>query len=92
MRPVRWRLRTTTSAAKVERLKAHGAAHVIDVATEDYGARIKEITGGRGADIVFDAVGGPGMNVDRRRAPRRRERPSFSMDCSTPVRWIASRR
>jgi NADPH:quinone reductase-like Zn-dependent oxidoreductase len=54
---------TTTSADKVDRLKAHGAAHVIDVKTEDYGARIKDITEGRGVDIVFDAVGGPAMNA-----------------------------
>jgi NADPH:quinone reductase-like Zn-dependent oxidoreductase len=54
---------TTTSAGKVERLKTHGAAHVIDVKTEDYGARIKDTTSGRGVDIVFDAVGGPGMNA-----------------------------
>lgn len=53
---------TTTSAGKVARLKEHGAAHVIDVKTEDYAARIKEITGGRGVDIVFDAVAGPSTN------------------------------
>ena len=59
---------TTTSANKVNRLKAHGAAHVIDVKAEDYVARIKEITDGRGVDMVFDAVGGPGMNAHMRAA------------------------
>jgi len=53
---------TTTSAEKVARLKEHGAAHVINVRVEDYGARIKEITAGRGVNVVFDAVAGPDMN------------------------------
>lgn len=59
---------TTTSANKVHRLKAQGAAHVIDMKKDEYGARIKEITGGHGADIIFDAVGGPGMNAHVRAA------------------------
>ena len=36
----------------------HGAAAVIDTASEDVRARIKELTEGRGADLVFDPVGG----------------------------------
>jgi NADPH:quinone reductase len=35
-----------------------GAAAAIDTATEDVRARIKELTEGRGADVVFDPVGG----------------------------------
>ncbi|MEJ2159242.1 MAG: zinc-dependent alcohol dehydrogenase family protein [Chromatiales bacterium] len=50
---------TTTSAAKVEPLRALGASHVIDVTDGDYLPRIREISSGRGADIVFDPVGGP---------------------------------
>jgi len=53
---------TTTSAGKVARLKEHGATHVIDVKADDYPARIKEITAGKGVPVVFDAVGGPGTN------------------------------
>jgi NADPH2:quinone reductase len=37
---------------------AHGAMAVIDTASEDVRARIKELTGGRGADVIFDPIGG----------------------------------
>ncbi|MFN3824191.1 MAG: quinone oxidoreductase family protein [Pseudorhodobacter sp.] len=35
----------------------HGAAHVINYRTEDFAARVREITGGKGVDVVMDAVG-----------------------------------
>ena len=35
----------------------HGAAHCINYKTEDFAARVKEITGGKGVDVVMDAVG-----------------------------------
>jgi len=35
----------------------HGAEHVINYRTEDFVARVKEITGGRGVDVVMDSVG-----------------------------------
>ncbi len=38
--------------------EAHGADHLIDSRREDIRARVKELTGGRGADVVFDPVGG----------------------------------
>jgi NADPH:quinone reductase-like Zn-dependent oxidoreductase len=50
---------TTTSADKAERLRDAGANHVIDVTNDDYLGRMHEISGGHGADIVFDPVGGP---------------------------------
>jgi NADPH2:quinone reductase len=53
---------TTTSARKLARLMEHGAAHVVDMKADDYPARIKEITAGKGVHLVFDAVGGPGIN------------------------------
>lgn len=40
-------------------LLAAGARHVIVTETEDLAGRISEITGGRGARIVFDPVAGP---------------------------------
>jgi NADPH2:quinone reductase len=38
--------------------REHGAAAVIDTASEDVRARIKELTDGRGADVIFDPIGG----------------------------------
>lgn len=35
-----------------------GADHLIDYANDDFRARLGEITDGRGADVVFDPVGG----------------------------------
>jgi NADPH2:quinone reductase len=37
--------------------RAHGASHVINYTTEDFTARVREITGGRGVDVVMDSVG-----------------------------------
>jgi NADPH2:quinone reductase len=36
----------------------HGAEAVIDTSGEDLRARIKELTEGRGADVIFDPIGG----------------------------------
>lgn len=38
--------------------EAHGADHLIDTRREDIRERVKALTGGRGADVVFDPVGG----------------------------------
>jgi NADPH2:quinone reductase len=38
--------------------RAHGADHLIDSSQEDVRTRIKEYTDGRGADVVYDPVGG----------------------------------
>lgn len=38
--------------------KAAGADHLIDYLCEDIRARVKELTGGAGADVIFDPVGG----------------------------------
>ncbi len=49
---------TGTSAARLEPLRALGADHVIDLATQDMRERVKALTDGRGADVIFDPVGG----------------------------------
>jgi NADPH2:quinone reductase len=36
---------------------AHGAAEAINYRTADWPARVRELTGGRGVDVVMDAVG-----------------------------------
>ncbi len=48
---------TAGSAEKVAMAKANGYAHVIDYRAEDFAARVKAITGGRGCDVVYDSVG-----------------------------------
>ena len=54
---------TTRTAAKKEELLALGADHVIVTDDEDLVARVKSITNGAGARIVFDAVGGDFINT-----------------------------
>ena len=53
---------TVIAAASTEEKLAlcrdHGAAMTINYAEEDLKARVKELTGGKGADVVYDAVGG----------------------------------
>jgi NADPH:quinone reductase len=53
---------TTRTAAKKDRLLGLGADHVIVTNDEDLVARVGEITGGKGARIVFDPIGGDGVN------------------------------
>jgi NADPH:quinone reductase len=48
---------TVSSAAKAERAKQHGCAHVIVTEHEDYVARVRVLTEGRGVDVVYDGVG-----------------------------------
>lgn len=48
----------TASTSKHERLKVFGADHLIDYRREDFVARTREITRGRGVELVLDAVGG----------------------------------
>lgn len=49
----------TRKSDKKEQLLDAGAAYVIATEEEDVVAVVKEITKGRGADVVFDPVGGP---------------------------------
>jgi synaptic vesicle membrane protein VAT-1 len=48
----------TASASKHAELRALGVDHLIDYRTEDFETRTREITGGRGVELVLDAVGG----------------------------------
>jgi putative PIG3 family NAD(P)H quinone oxidoreductase len=47
----------TARAPKHEALRDLGAAHTIDYSTEDFAARVAELTGGRGADVILDIIG-----------------------------------
>jgi len=56
-------------AGGVEKLaiaKSHGADHLIDYSSEDLRVRVKEITGGHGADVVYDPVGGDAFDASLR--------------------------
>jgi NADPH:quinone reductase-like Zn-dependent oxidoreductase len=50
---------TTRKSNKKAELLSLGADHVIATEEEDMVARVKEITGGKGARVIFDPVAGP---------------------------------
>ncbi len=67
---------TAGSDAKCQLAKDHGAAHVINYNTEDFAARVKEITGGKGVKVVYDSVG--------------KDTWDKSLDCLMPFGLMAS--
>jgi len=67
---------TAGSDAKCALAKDHGAAHVINYSTEDFAARVKDITGGRGVKVVYDSVG--------------KDTWDKSLDCLQPFGLMAS--
>jgi NADPH2:quinone reductase len=67
---------TAGSDAKCALAKEHGAAHVINYATEDFLARVKDITGGKGVKVVYDSVG--------------KDTWDKSLDCLAPFVLMAS--
>src|SRR5579871_451442 len=48
----------TASAGKHDDMRALGVDHLIDYRTEDFETRTREITNGRGVELILDAVGG----------------------------------
>ncbi len=52
---------TVRGGEKARRLRALGADEVIDSNSENVVQRVKEITHGRGVDLIFDTVGGGGF-------------------------------
>ena len=49
---------TASSAEKLEVAASRGADHLINYKTEDIRTRVKELTGGAGANVIYDPVGG----------------------------------
>lgn len=49
---------TASSPEKLALAAAHGADHLLDSSGDDIRERIREVTAGRGADVVYDPVGG----------------------------------
>lgn len=50
-----------TSEMRLEMAKSHGATHVLKMGVEDARSRVLELTGGKGADVVYDATGFPAV-------------------------------
>ncbi len=48
---------TVGSAAKAEQAKAYGCDHPIVYTEEDFVERVRELTGGKGVQVVYDGVG-----------------------------------
>ena len=67
---------TAGSDAKCALARENGAAFVINYATEDFLARVKEITGGKGVKAVYDSVG--------------KDTRDKSLDCLSPFGLMAS--
>jgi NADPH:quinone reductase len=67
---------TAGSAAKCRLALEHGAAFAIDYRTEDFAARVKEITGGAGVKVVYDSIG--------------KDTWDKSLDCLRPFGLMAS--
>lgn len=57
---------TAGGAEKCAAARRLGADHVIDYTTGDWVAQVKEITGGRGADVIYDPVGGDVFDGSRK--------------------------
>ncbi|MGB0681768.1 MAG: NADPH:quinone oxidoreductase family protein [Magnetovibrionaceae bacterium] len=51
---------------KLEICAKHGAHHGIDYREEDIKARVKELTGNKGVDVIYDAVGGASFDAGLR--------------------------
>ncbi|KPQ07875.1 MAG: NADPH2:quinone reductase [Rhodobacteraceae bacterium HLUCCA12] len=56
--------------------REHGAAHVINYRTEDFTKRVREITEGRGVDVVMDSIGADTFEA--------------SLDCLRPLGMMIS--
>ena len=54
---------TASTNVKLDRLKEFGLDHGINYAEGDFVAAVRELTGGRGPDLVVDSVGG--LNLQR---------------------------
>ena len=67
---------TAGGAAKCALAKEHGAAFVIDYTSDDFVARVREITGGKGVKVVYDSIG--------------KDTFERSLDCLRPFGLMAS--
>jgi NADPH2:quinone reductase len=54
----------TASAGKCAPCESLGADRAVDYANDDFVAAVREVTGGRGADVVLDVIGGEYLDKD----------------------------
>jgi NADPH2:quinone reductase len=59
-------LAAASSPEKLELARENGADVLIDYALDDLKATVKELTGGRGVDVVYDPVGGDAFDASTR--------------------------
>lgn len=52
----------TASTGKLDRVKSQGADHVIDYKSQSFVEVVKEITEGKGVDVILDHIGGAYFN------------------------------
>jgi NADPH2:quinone reductase len=60
----------TASPAKHEVVRALGADHVLDAHSGDLAAEVRRLTGGQGADLVLESVGGATLDASLAAAKR----------------------
>jgi len=48
---------TVSSEEKAELARAHGCTHTINYTSENFVERVREITDGKGCDVVYDSIG-----------------------------------
>jgi NADPH2:quinone reductase len=67
---------TVGSAGKALIARAHGCTHVINIREEDWVAKVKDYTKGKGVDVVYDSIG--------------KDTFPASLDCLKPLgRWVS---
>lgn len=57
---------TVGSDAKMDIVKEYGADHVFNYSTQSIRETVKELTGGKGADVIYDPVGGDAFDESLR--------------------------
>jgi len=78
---------TAGSATKCEACRELGADHAINYKTEDFVTAIARLTGGKGANLILDMVGGPYMarNLDSASVDGRIVQIAFLEGAETPM-------
>ena len=79
-------LATASSDEKLERLEEFGLDHGINYRERDFVEVVRELTGGRGADVVVDSIGGHVLEQSPRMLLRLLERSQIAVEAGLHVR------